>query len=209
MFVGICVMTLCMLGLGITDVVAKSEFSQAQGSLLVALVAIFLAASTIGPGVAGWVYTGESGSSRLRAKTTTLGTVGNAIVGLIMTSGKPWWMLDLTRALLNESKLCSPALLAECNIRRQMGGQDGVPLRRSRSRLCRDHLSLRARLYWSNVCEPGRAVLPAYSCSSILQDRVYGRLRKRGGWAGLRCIASRIQRVSVGVACPVQDRPGS
>lgn len=73
LFVGIIVMTLCMLGLGITDVVAKSDFSQAQGSVLVALVSIFLAASTIGPGVAGWAYTGESGSSKLRAKTTTLG----------------------------------------------------------------------------------------------------------------------------------------
>jgi SP family general alpha glucoside:H+ symporter-like MFS transporter len=52
LFVGIIVMTLCMLGLGITDVVAKSDFSQAQGSVLVALVSIFLAASTIGPGVA-------------------------------------------------------------------------------------------------------------------------------------------------------------
>jgi hypothetical protein len=53
LFVGIIVMTLCMLGLGITDVVAKSDFSQAQGSVLVALVSIFLAASTIGPGVLG------------------------------------------------------------------------------------------------------------------------------------------------------------
>ncbi|KAJ9117070.1 hypothetical protein QFC24_006529 [Naganishia onofrii] len=37
-----------------------------------------------------WAYTAESGSSRLRAKTTTLGTVGNAIIGLIMTTVLPY-----------------------------------------------------------------------------------------------------------------------
>lgn len=40
--------------------------------------------------LSGWAYTGESGSSRLRAKTTTLGTVGNAVVGLIMTTVLPY-----------------------------------------------------------------------------------------------------------------------
>jgi SP family general alpha glucoside:H+ symporter-like MFS transporter len=46
----------------------------------------------IGPGVAGYAYVGESGSSRLRAKTTTLGVLGNAIVGLIINVALPWML---------------------------------------------------------------------------------------------------------------------
>lgn len=75
------------------DVIGHSVYNYAAGVMLTLFVSLFIAASTIGPGVAGWAYTGESGSSRLRAKTATLGTVGNAIVGLIMTSVLPY-MLD-------------------------------------------------------------------------------------------------------------------
>jgi hypothetical protein len=77
-------MTLCMLALGLIDVICHSDFNAAAGALLVVFAALFISASTLGPGVAGWAYTGESGSSRLRSKTTTLGTMGNAIAGLIM-----------------------------------------------------------------------------------------------------------------------------
>ncbi|KAJ9114712.1 hypothetical protein QFC22_005588 [Naganishia vaughanmartiniae] len=79
-----------MLSIAAIDTAKKSNFDTGTGSLLVFFVSLFLAASTLGPGVAGWAYTGESGSSRLRAKTTTLGTVGNAIVGLIMTTVLPY-----------------------------------------------------------------------------------------------------------------------
>jgi hypothetical protein len=84
LFAGIGVMTLCMLALGLIDVICRSDFNAAAGALLVVFAALFLSASTLGPGVAGWAYTGESGSSRLRSKTTTLGTMGNAIAGLVM-----------------------------------------------------------------------------------------------------------------------------
>ncbi|KAK4700304.1 hypothetical protein P7C70_g5944, partial [Phenoliferia sp. Uapishka_3] len=51
--------------------------SYTAGVMLVFFVALFIAGSTAGPGATGWIYTGEVGSSRLRAKTTTLATMGN------------------------------------------------------------------------------------------------------------------------------------
>ncbi|GFZ45718.1 hypothetical protein JCM24511_03447 [Saitozyma sp. JCM 24511] len=93
LFSGLIVMTISMLAIALIDVIGHSVYNYAAGVMLTLFVSLFIAASTIGPGVAGWAYTGESGSSRLRAKTATLGTVGNAIVGLIMTSVLPY-MLD-------------------------------------------------------------------------------------------------------------------
>ena len=48
----------------------------------------------MGPGVAGYAYIGESGSSRLRAKTTTIGVVSAAIIGLVLTVALPWMLND-------------------------------------------------------------------------------------------------------------------
>jgi hypothetical protein len=70
--------------------ITKDVYNYAAGVCLVLFVALFSAASTLGPGVAGWAYTGESGSARLRAKTTTLGTMGNALIGLVMTTCLPY-----------------------------------------------------------------------------------------------------------------------
>ncbi|CAK7203119.1 hypothetical protein SEUCBS139899_005848 [Sporothrix eucalyptigena] len=51
------------------------------GGGYVAFIALFNAAVTIGPGVAGWAYCGETASARLRAKTATLAVGSNAIIG--------------------------------------------------------------------------------------------------------------------------------
>ncbi len=61
----------------------------------------------MGPGVAGWAYTGESGSARLRAKTTTLGTMGNALIGLVMTTCLPYM---LTKVGAKTGKCSRPVL---------------------------------------------------------------------------------------------------
>lgn len=122
LFTGVTTMTVCMLGIALVDTISKGNVSKAGGSMYVVFLAIFSAASSLGPGVAGqsvlsslglrsqlstdacfvwtdpgWVYAGESGSARLRAKTTTLGTVGNALVGLLMTSVLPY-ILDKDQA---------------------------------------------------------------------------------------------------------------
>lgn len=124
LFTGVTTMTVCMLGIALVDTISKSNVSKAGGSMYVVFLAIFSAASSLGPGVAGqsalilsslglhselstdacfvwtdpgWAYAGESGSARLRAKTTTLGTVGNALVGLLMTSVLPY-ILDKDQA---------------------------------------------------------------------------------------------------------------
>ncbi|KAL8291287.1 hypothetical protein RQP46_002265 [Phenoliferia psychrophenolica] len=89
---GLATMTLSMLSIAIIDVASKGVYSSAAGILLVLFLAFFTVGSTAGPGATGWVYTGESGSARLRAKTTTLGTCGNATVGLVFNSALPYML---------------------------------------------------------------------------------------------------------------------
>jgi len=108
LFGGIVVMTCCMrelstsfspdgytVAIGLIAVIAphiNGAYASGPATCLVVFIALFVAGSTLGPGVAGWAYTAESGSSRLRAKTTTLGTVGNALIGLVMTSVLPYML---------------------------------------------------------------------------------------------------------------------
>ena len=62
LFVGLVVMTLCMLGIALIDVIANNNgnYNGAAGKMLTFFVALFIAGSTLGPGVAGWTYTGKS-----------------------------------------------------------------------------------------------------------------------------------------------------
>ncbi|CAK7204838.1 hypothetical protein SEUCBS139899_007600 [Sporothrix eucalyptigena] len=62
-----------MLAIGIIDSATGTTNARAGGAY-VAFVALFNAAVTIGPGVAGWAYYSETASARLRAKTATLAT---------------------------------------------------------------------------------------------------------------------------------------
>jgi len=94
LFWGLVFMTASMLAIALAAVIGHNKFTYGGGVALTFFVSLFIAASTVGPGVAGWAYTGESGSARLRAKTTTLGTVGNALVGLVMTSVLPYMLND-------------------------------------------------------------------------------------------------------------------
>lgn len=82
-FWGVVGITLSMLGIGIVDSATHDSATAASGAAYVAFLALFNAATALGPGVAGWAYAGEAGSARLRAKTTTLATGVNAIIGTI------------------------------------------------------------------------------------------------------------------------------
>ncbi|GAA5999662.1 uncharacterized protein JCM10292_003680 [Rhodotorula paludigena] len=101
LFGGLIVMTACMLAIGLIDVIGGGgdTYSDAAGKCLTVFVALFIAGSTIGPGVVGWAFAGEVGSPQLRAKTATLGTAGNAILGLVWTSVLPY-ILDADQANL-------------------------------------------------------------------------------------------------------------
>lgn len=61
LFAGLIVMTLCMLGIALIDVIANNNgnYNGAAGKMLTFFVALFIAGSTLGPGVAGWTYTGK------------------------------------------------------------------------------------------------------------------------------------------------------
>lgn len=80
--------------IGIVDS-ADPGLNSSAGSALVAFVALFNAATALGPGVAGWSYAGESGSVRLRAKTATLATGANAIIGTLTTIVIPFELVAI------------------------------------------------------------------------------------------------------------------
>lgn len=62
LFAALIVMLLCMLGIALIDVIANDNgnYTGAAGKMLTFFVALFIAGSTLGPGVAGWTYTGMS-----------------------------------------------------------------------------------------------------------------------------------------------------
>ncbi|GAA5922793.1 hypothetical protein JCM3775_006138 [Rhodotorula graminis] len=101
LFGGLLVMTACMLAIGLIAVIAGGDgtYNKAAGACLTLFVALFIAGSTVGPGLVGWTYTGEAGSSKLRAKTATLSVAGNAVAGLVWTSVLPY-ILDADQANL-------------------------------------------------------------------------------------------------------------
>ncbi|KAL7420436.1 hypothetical protein Q5752_004386 [Cryptotrichosporon argae] len=80
-FFGVASITVCMFGIGIINLASHSSPGKGAGYGLVFFVALFNLAVTVGPGVAGWAYAGETGSVRLRVKTASLATGVNAIVG--------------------------------------------------------------------------------------------------------------------------------
>ncbi|KAL6401537.1 putative mfs hexose transporter [Ilyonectria robusta] len=82
-FWGVIGITLSMLGIGVIDTADHGNNTASAGAVLVTFVALFNAAVTIGPGVAGWSYTAESASARLRAKTATLAVGCNAVIGTV------------------------------------------------------------------------------------------------------------------------------
>ncbi|OJJ42785.1 hypothetical protein ASPZODRAFT_104447 [Penicilliopsis zonata CBS 506.65] len=82
-FWGVTGITLSMLGIGVIDSADHGNTTTGAGIGLVFFIAFFNAAVAVGPGVAGWSYAAESASARLRAKTATLGTGANAIIGTV------------------------------------------------------------------------------------------------------------------------------
>lgn len=50
---GVTTMTVCMLGIALVETISKGNVSKAGGSMYVVFLAIFSAASSLGPGVAG------------------------------------------------------------------------------------------------------------------------------------------------------------
>ncbi|KIV86711.1 hypothetical protein PV11_02309 [Exophiala sideris] len=58
----------------------RSRRQHHRSNHLIAATIIGNIGSVTGPGAAGWAYTGESGSARLRTKTTTLGNLGNCMM---------------------------------------------------------------------------------------------------------------------------------
>lgn len=138
--------------------------------MLVFFVALFIAASTVGPGVAGWAYTGESGSSRLRAKTTTLGTVGNALIGLIMTTCLPF-LLDK-----------AGAKTGKCLLLQRRTSADTVSLHVlcAWPALYRRYLPFRTRLHREKFRADRRVLPPPRARSALQKHRLRWKLRQLG-----------------------------
>jgi hypothetical protein len=59
---------------------------------MLAFLCLGLAGAQYGPSGCGWTYIGESGSLRLRAKTATLGNLGNGILGTAYNVAIPYML---------------------------------------------------------------------------------------------------------------------
>ena len=57
---------------------------------MLAFLCIGAAAVQFGPTGVGWTYMGESGSLRLKAKTTVFGALGNGLVGVVYNVAIPY-----------------------------------------------------------------------------------------------------------------------
>lgn len=59
---------------------------------MLAFLCIGSFSATLGPNACGWIYIGESGSMRLRAKTATIGALGNGILGVTYNIAIPYML---------------------------------------------------------------------------------------------------------------------
>lgn len=85
-----------LVGIGVTGLAMKLPYNIQAGHIMLGFLCIGSYSSTLGPNASGWIYIGESGSMRLRAKTTTLGALGNGILGTTYNIAIPY-MLQPTR----------------------------------------------------------------------------------------------------------------
>ncbi|CAK7207177.1 hypothetical protein SEUCBS139899_009985, partial [Sporothrix eucalyptigena] len=93
---GQCGLLISMIGIGVTGLAMKLPYNITAGHIMLGFLCIGSYSSTLGPNASGWIYIGESGSMRLRAKTTTLGALGNGILGTTYNIAIPY-MLQPTR----------------------------------------------------------------------------------------------------------------
>ncbi|KAJ5730328.1 uncharacterized protein N7483_004836 [Penicillium malachiteum] len=87
LFGGLTLMFIGELGIGLVGSIEPNvKSSSAASGLIIFFVCILGCGSFSGPGAVGWTYTGESGSMHLRAKTNTLGNLGNAGIAWVFVS---------------------------------------------------------------------------------------------------------------------------
>jgi Sugar (and other) transporter len=82
------------VGIGVTGLVASYPYSVNTGKIMLAFLCIGVYSANLGPNGCGWIYIGESGSLRLRAKTATVGTLGNGIVGVVYNVAIPYMLTE-------------------------------------------------------------------------------------------------------------------
>ncbi|OJJ45122.1 hypothetical protein ASPZODRAFT_18032 [Penicilliopsis zonata CBS 506.65] len=93
-----------MIGIGVTALVMGEPYGTQAGKIMLGFLCIGVFSATLGPNGCGWIYIGESGSLRLRAKTATIGTMGNGVVGVVYNVAIPY-MLETNRLGVGGSAL--------------------------------------------------------------------------------------------------------
>ncbi|OJJ43529.1 hypothetical protein ASPZODRAFT_135987 [Penicilliopsis zonata CBS 506.65] len=88
--VGVIVSSLTMLGVGLIETASHGSISQQAGYGAVFLIALYNFTSSMGPGVAGISYVGESSALRLRAKTAAVALATNVLVGTVCNVVLPY-----------------------------------------------------------------------------------------------------------------------
>lgn len=85
-----------IVGIGVTGLIQETPYSIGTGKIMLGFLCIGVFSAVLGPNGCGWIYIGESGSLRLRAKTATIGTMGNGVVGVVYNVAIPY-MLETNR----------------------------------------------------------------------------------------------------------------
>jgi hypothetical protein len=156
------------VGIGSAAAAFSEPYPQAAGKIMLGFLCFGAALIQFGPTGDGWTYMGESGSLRLRAKTTVFGALGNGIVGVVYNVAIPYM---LTGNAFGVKGSCfwlvqarSPHSLANIFIQVcRLGG-----------RLHCHHLLLHSRLHWKVLRADRRVVRPKDSCAKVPDYRVHG-----------------------------------
>ncbi|BEJ10588.1 hypothetical protein CspHIS471_0100100 [Cutaneotrichosporon sp. HIS471] len=88
------VVIMATYGIALISVIEKGSYSTGAGIGFTFFLALFVAASTVGPGVGGWTYVAESGAPHLRSKTASFAAGCNSAIGLVFTTTLPHMLND-------------------------------------------------------------------------------------------------------------------
>ncbi|KAJ5710641.1 hypothetical protein N7488_004797 [Penicillium malachiteum] len=101
---GQCGLLISMVGIGVTGLIKSTPYSTETGKIMLGFLCVGVFSAVLGPNGCGWIEIGESGSLRLRAKTVTIGTMRNGVVGVVSNIAIPY-MLETNRLGVGGSEI--------------------------------------------------------------------------------------------------------